>query len=469
MDTNGKVGAKAYAVFGVFMMLIILSQTLPLPEGLTRPGMAALLLLASSVILWITEVMPLTISTFLILSIMPYFGIMTFADVWREAANTVFFFVLATFALTGALVNTNIPVRIASVVLRWAGTSSGKLVFGFILGAAVLSSVMSNVPTCALFASLAITIIKANGDKKPGETNLGRALMIGVPAGSVLGGFMTPAGGPTNIIAINFLNRYADVRITFLDWMILGIPLGFAGVALVSIIIVLIFKPEPVTEEALQFARKSMAAIGPLSPAEIKTLTIIALMFVFWISSTWIPAINTTAVALLGMVCFFLPGVRVLNWRKFNDNASWDVLFMIGGVGALAAGVLSTGAASWIIDALLANAASWPTLVTLICISATTCFLHILIPSGPAVVGLTAIPMISVALICGISPAAAAVITAFWGGVTFVLPMDSVPLLTYRYGYYKMIDMVKSGIPASLILILVVALGAPPILRLLGY
>jgi sodium-dependent dicarboxylate transporter 2/3/5 len=355
------------------------------------------------------------------------------------------------------------------MALRRAGLSSVKLVFGFILSAAALSSVMSNVPTCALFASLAITIIKANGGKKPGETNLGRALMIGIPAGSVLGGFMTPAGSPTNIIVINFLSRYADVRITFLDWMILGIPLGLVCVVLVSVIVILIFKPEPLTEEALQFARDRMASIGPLSPAEIKTLVIIGLMFVFWISSSWIPAINTTAVAILGMACFFLPGVRVLDWQKFNANASWDILFMIGGVSALAAGVLVTGAASWIINILLANAASWPTLVTLICISTITCFLHILIPSGPAVAGLMAVPMISVALMCGISPAAAAVITGFWGGVTFVLPMDSVPLLTYGYGYYKMTDMIKSGIPASLVIILVVALGAPPILGLLGY
>jgi sodium-dependent dicarboxylate transporter 2/3/5 len=183
MSTNEKVGVKANTVFGVSVALMVLSQILPLPVGLTRPGLVALFLLVSSVILWITEVMPLTISTFLVLSLMPYFGIMPFADVLQEVANTVFFFVLATFALTGALINTNIPVRIAGMVLRWAGTSSGKLVFGFILGTAVLSSVMSNVPTCALFASLALTIIKANGDKKPGETNLGRALIkIGKPS-----------------------------------------------------------------------------------------------------------------------------------------------------------------------------------------------------------------------------------------------------------------------------------------------
>jgi sodium-dependent dicarboxylate transporter 2/3/5 len=285
----------------------------------------------------------------------------------------------------------------------------------------------------------------------------------------MVGGFMTPAGSPTNIVAINFLSQYAGVRISFLDWMAVGFPLGLVCVALVSLVIILIFKPEPVTEGALKFARGSMASIGPLSPAEIKTLAIIGLMFIFWISSAWIPAINTTAVAILGMVCFFLPGVKVLNWQKFNANASWDILFMIGGVSALAAGVLSTGAANWVVNSLLANAASWPTLVTIIFMSAITCFLHILIPSGPAVAGLTTIPMISVALMCGISPTVAAVTTAFWGGVTFVLPMDSVPLLTYGYGYYKMGDMVKSGIPLSLIGILIIALGAPPILGLLGH
>ena len=72
---------------------------------------------------------------------------------------------------------------------------------------------MSNIPTCALFASLGIAIMKANGDPKPGTSNLGKCLMIAIPAGSVIGGFMTftnsyvmTEGGPNNAtLFVNYL------------------------------------------------------------------------------------------------------------------------------------------------------------------------------------------------------------------------------------------------------------------------
>jgi sodium-dependent dicarboxylate transporter 2/3/5 len=230
-----------------------------------------------------------------------------------------------------------------------------------------------------------------------------------------------------------------------------------------------VFKPEKITQQAIDYAKANLANLGPLKSNEKKTLTIIALMFLFWIGSTWFPAINTTAVALLGMVCFFLPGVEVLTWKQFSDNASWDVLFMIGGVNALAASILQTGAAGWLVGATMSGAGAWPTVIVILVVSALTCVLHILIPSGPAVAGLAVVPMISVATMCGISPTVLAVLTAFWGGVTFLLPIDAVPLLTYRYGYYKMTDMIKSGWIISIIMIVVAALFIPPVLGLLGY
>ena len=92
-----------------------------------------------------------------------------------------------------------------------------------------------------------------------------------------------------------------------------------------------------------------------------------------------------------------------------------------------------------------------------------------MIPSGPAVVGLAVMPMIVLAKSIGISPVAAAVITSFWGGVTLMLPIDAVPMLTYGYGYYKMPDMAKFGWLPTIILIFISALFIPFILKVLGY
>ena len=108
-------------------------------------------------------------------------------------------------------------------------------------------------------------------------------------------------------------------------------------------------------------------------------------------------------------------------------------------------------------------------MVVYIVISADICVLHILIPSGPAVAGLAVMPMILFAESAGVNPIAAAVLTAFWGGVTFMLPMDAVPMLTYGYGYYKIPDMLKFGWLPSIVIIVIAGLFIPFALGILGY
>lgn len=479
VEKRKKYHRKAALGIGLFIVIVLAAAVIPLPDGLTRQGMLSIALLIGAVVWWVMEIMPIAVSTFLVVIMLPWICLIggdmdlgtseAFGLVWKEFANSVFFFVLATFALTAALTNTNIPNRIASFVLRRADHSSRKVIIGFTIGTALLSAFMSNVPTCSLFASLGISIIKANGDKKPGETAFGRALMICIPAGSVLGGVMTPAGGPTNIVVINMLEQYADITVTFLQWMQVGIPLGLIGVLIVSLWSTVAFKPEPISEEAIAYANEMNANFGKLDAKEIKTLVIIGLMFAFWIASSWIPVLNTAAVAIAGMCAFFLPGIEVITWEEFCRNASWNVLFMIGGVNALAAVIVQTGAATWLVDTLLADAANLSPAVLFILVSAICCFLHILIPSGPAVAGLAIMPMITVAVTCGINPCYLAMMVGFWGAVTYMFPMDAVPLLTYGFGYYTIKDMaLKSGIFNSVVMIFVVALLAPVLCNFAG-
>jgi sodium-dependent dicarboxylate transporter 2/3/5 len=467
-QVKNRIDLKSIVSLFAAVFLVFLSRILPLPEGLSREGLTSVVLLVAAIVLWVTEAMDLAITTILIVSTIPFFNIMPAGRMFSSFAGSVFFFVLATFGLTAALVTSTIPTRIAGLILRWSGQNSRKLIMGFTMGTALLSAIMSNVPTCALFASLAIAILKTDGDPVPGTSKLGKALMIGVPAGSVLGGFITPAGGPTNVLAIEILEN-TGYSITFLDWMIIGLPLAVISCIIVSVWLGIVFKPEPISQAALNKAKQMVADAGPMSVREKKMLAIIFLMFVFWISGTWVKAFNTTLIALLGMCAFFLPGIKVLTWDQFSENASWDALFMIGGVGALAQAILDSGAATWLVNTLLAGATSWSPIIVYIVISAVICILHILIPSGPAVVGLAVMPMIVLSQNAGVSPIAAAIITAFWGGVTFMLPMDAVPMLTYGYGYYKIPDMLKSGWLPTILIVFLAGLFIPFALGLLGY
>lgn len=458
---------KKGILIAVAAALIIISSFLPCPEGLSRAGMQSFGIILAAIVLWVGETMNMAVVGIFMSALLVFMGIMTPNDMFKGFGGSVFFFMVGTMSITTAMASTTIPTRIAGAIMTWAKRSPKKLIVGFACGTAVLSSIMSNIPTCALFASLGIAVLKANGDPKPGTSNLGKCLMIAIPAGSVIGGFMTPAGSPTNIIAMNYLAQI-EHPITFLQWLIQGYPIGLAATVIVSLWLTFVHKPEQITDAALKAAHEMVHGNGPLTAREKKTLAIIGAMFVAWIASSWIPVLNTTCVALMGTCLFMFPGIDVMTWEEYSEKGGWDASFMVGSVGALAEAALSTGAASWLIKTTLSGAADWQPIFVFLLISLLVCIIHILVPSGPAVAGLAVVPIVELALLAGVNPVGAAVLVSFWSGVTFVLPTDAVPMFTYKFGYYGFGDMMKAGIPISIVMVILIGALIPGAVSLLG-
>lgn len=447
--------------------LIILSSVLPLPEGLSRAGMQSFGVILGAIVLWVSEALNMAVTGIFMAALLVFLKVMSPNDMFKGFGGSVFFFMVGTMSITTAMASTTIPTRIAGAIMTWAKKSPRKLVVGFAVGTALLSSIMSNIPTCALFASLGIAVLQANGNPKPGTSNLGKCLMIAIPAGSVIGGYMTPAGGPTNIIAMNYLAQIGH-PITFLKWMIQGYPIGLVITIIVALWLTFVHKPEEISDAALAKANEMVHGNGPLTTREKKALAVIGLMFVAWVASSWIPVLNTTCVALMGTCLFMFPGIDVMTWEEYSTKGGWDASFMVGSVGALADAALGTGAANWLIKTTLGGAAEWNSFAVFCLISFLVCIIHILVPSGPAVAGLAVVPIVDLAVLANVNPIAAAILVSFWSAVTFVLPTDAVPMFTYKFGYYGFKDMIKAGVPISIIVAVLVAILIPGACTLLA-
>lgn len=450
--------------------ILIITALMPAPEGLSMAGKNALGLLLAGIALWVTEAIPLAISAMLLMILLPIYGVTPeLGEVFKDFMSPVLFFIIATFAMTTIIMNTPLAIRITDRILSWAGDSSSKLVFGFIAAAALLSTIMSNVPTCALFMALGLTVLDRTLGAKPGESNLGKCLMIAIPFGAMIGGAGTPAGTSINLMAMFLLEEAAGVHITFLNWMIMALPMVILMVPICWLTIVNIYKPEPIRRADTISIHNEVAELGPMSAREKKVLWIISIMLVLWIASTWVPALDTTMVALAGLIAMFMPGIEVISWDEFVSGVSWNIVMLIGGVQALAAGILNNGAAEWLVNTTMAGAAEWGATLTSLGASTLMAFLHVIIPVGPAIVGMSTPPIAGLATISGASAAALTVMVAMMAAITFILPIDCVPLLTYGEGHYTMPEYVKAGIIPTIALILYCTLLLPIIAGLLGY
>jgi sodium-dependent dicarboxylate transporter 2/3/5 len=358
--------------------------------------------------------------------------------------SPVFFFVLGMFCISTAFQVSGLDRRFALSLLRRAGADSKLILLAFMVGTAAISTIMSDVPACAIFMAIALGLFAEN-DIRPGESRFGKAVMIGIPFAALIGGVATPAGSSINILGIEFIEKFGGVRVPFLHWMAIGVPMTLIMTPLAWWVIARCFPPERPTIGDVGAFRRELEALGPLTTAELKLIGFLGVMLALWIVSTWVPALDVTLVALCGSIAMFLPRIGLLEWKQVERGTGWDTLIMIAGVSSIGAASVETGLAKWMVESLMGGLAHWSPLWVVAAISVFTVLVHLVLPIGP-VINATLIPPIALlATETGQNPVLYALPVAFTASCAFLLPLDPVPLLTYTRGYYRMLDMLVPG------------------------
>ncbi|MBI3207607.1 MAG: DASS family sodium-coupled anion symporter [Candidatus Solibacter usitatus] len=409
------------------------------PQGRTLAGLFAALL-----VLWVTEALPLSITALLAVFLQPVFGIEpSVGAAVQSFLSPVFFFVLTMFFVAQAMTVTAIDKRFASWLLSKAGGDSRHVVLALMVGTSTISTIMSDVPACAIFMAVALGILDKAG-ATPGSSNLGRALMIGIPFASLIGGVGTPAGSAINLLGLDLLQRLAGVRVTFVAWMAIGLPMVVILTPLAWWFVVRVHPPEMASIDP------DRHEAGPMSAGEKKLVVILCAMIALWIASSWVRQLDVTVIAVLGGTLMFLPGVDLLDWKRAEKGIGWEGLMLIGGVTSLAAACVKTGLAKWLVAACLGGLQGWDATWTIAAVSAFTVVAHLVVPNNPALVGVLASPIVLLASSSGHAAALYALPMIFSASCGFLLPIETVPLVTYSKGYYSMADMFRAGLPLSI-------------------
>ena len=442
---------------------------IPGPETLSAAGQRMAAIFAVVLILWVTEAIPVAMTSLLAVVLLPIFGVADLPTAFATFISPVFFFVLAMFIIAQAFISSGLDRRFALWLLSKAGTDSRRVLLVFMVGTCVISTIMSDVPATAIFMALALGLF----DKMQlpvGRSSFAKAVMIGIPVAALIGGVATPAGSSINILGIFFIQEYGDVTIRFLDWMIIGVPMVVVMLPLAVRVLLWWYPPEMKQVTAVGNIEAERVQLGAVTGREWRVLVILATMVVLWILSTWVPELNVVLVSLVGAIAMFLPGMQLFTWKEVERGIGWEALLMVGGVTALGAASVETGLAQWLVDGSLGGLEDWSALGVVAIVSAFTVVIHLALPIGPVINSVLIPPLALLALSTGQNPALYALPVAFTASCAFLLPLDAVPLLTYGKGYYRMLDMLAPGTILSicwviLITALVVLLG--PVVGLL--
>lgn len=456
----GLVGAVAF-------MLVVYVLPTPAPMerngeviGLTVNGKACLAVLAFAVTLWVTEALPFAVTSLFVVLLIPAFGIADYATVVAAGfGNPIITFFIGVLILSSGFARSGLGTRLVLNVLQVFGTRTDRVLLGFLVVGAMLSMWITDMAVAAILLPLGVGILRDAG-LEPRKSNFGRALMIACAYGPLIGGIATPAGTGANPIAISYLRELGGLEISFIRWMTLGVPAALMMLPLGWIVLLKIFPPEmkelPLAEGEVT---RKLLELGRASPGEVKTLVIFAATITLWVATPLLSTFTNgvvnppiQAVALLGGLSLFLPGINVLSWRVAQRDVDWGgVLLIVAGL-SLGLMIFNTGAARWVAHVLLGNIGLVPALLLPFVVVIGVALLHLLFSSN-TVTGSIIIPiLIALAQDLGIDPWAIAAPAAFTSSLAFVLVTESpTNVIPYAAGYFSVRDMAKVGVWMTLV------------------
>lgn len=445
------------------------------PEGMPKEAQAILASTLWVATWWMTEAIPIPVTSLLPIVLFPMSGGLASGVTSAYADDTIFLF-LGGFIIALALEKWNLHKRIALIILLFVGTSTTRIVLGFMVATGFLSMWISNTATAMMMMPIALSIIKHVNDSlksanKDEDKNFGKAAMLGVAYSASIGGLATLIGTPPNTIFAGVARELFGVDISFAGWMVFGVPLSFillfaSWFYLVKIAFPMKVKEVPGGREVLQ---KQKNDLGNMSYEEKLIAVVFVSTALAWILRTFIlndllglPVNDTTIAIFAAIVLYLMPARnakdgRLLNWLD-SKNIDWGVLLLFGGGLAIAKGFKETGLAQYIGEQL--TALQGVHLIVII-LAVTALVLGLTeITSNTATATMMFPIMAALALSLDVHPYALMIAAGISASCAFMLPVATPPnAVVFGSGLLKITDMAKAGFWINLFCVLFITLA----------
>lgn len=457
MKTKEKTLMYRYGFLALAIAIILLFRILPVPASLNaissaieggsgRNAMSLLGIMLGVVVLWVTEAIPLAVSAMFIPIFVGLFKIDKFVAVFKDTfGSNVFAFFLGILAISVACRKSALSKKLAAYFGMISSKRPSIVLLGVMAIAFFISMWITDMAAVGIMIPIGIAVLTTIGSVR-GESNFGKAIMLGISWGSVFGGITTPSGVSSNIIAMKFLGN-AGVDVTFTQWMTICFPIGLIDLILGWLILLWIFKPEVKEIKFDKAKMKQQLAEEKWTRNQIWIVIVFAFMILAFLTSDQ-TGLNINLIAFMLIPLLMLPGISAFkDFKDFQSSLNWGAIILaVAGV-SLGNYAQSTGLSSWIAQTVLTPVAGLPGLLQLGGVSLLTDVGGLVLSSMNITATLFVPIVIEFAAQTGASVLGMALAATCASSTVIVLVTQTPTLvLTYSEGYYSIKDCAKAGL-----------------------
>jgi len=400
--------------------------------------MLAIFLLA--IVLWITEAIPLVATSLLVILLQVLLlsdqalvpleeSAVTAQEVFATLADPVIILFIGGFLIADGAAKYDVDRNLAALLLRpFIAGGARRTVLGLMLITALLSMFVSNTATTATMFAVLLPVLAA---LPAGTARTGLALSI--PVAANIGGIGTPVGTPPNAIALGQLSTQG-ISISFLDWMLLAVPLMLVLLIGAWWMLTRRFIPSDTEIEI------DMSARFNKTPPAMLFSVVAGLTVLLWLTEP-LHGLASSTVGFIPVVLLLATGVL---GSKDLQGLQWHVLWLVAGGIALGGGIGASGMDVWLLGLV-----DWDVLpaVALIALLSFAGLAMSTVISSSAAANLLIPLALSLAVGLGMNAALVAVVVALSCGMAMSLPISTPPnAIAYATGEVPQSAMIFTGL-----------------------
>lgn len=470
---KSRAPAKRWIALGLAVVLYFFISAAPFSDSirhigdafLDKKGQTALAILGGALALWVLEALPFHITGLFAMLMLALSGVGDFQTIVKNGfGDDVVLFFIGVLALAAAIVRSGLGKRVSLIVLSITGNSTRKIIFGFLCAGAFLSMWVTAMASSAIIMPLALAVLNEEGTE-PGKSQFGRALMLAVAWGALIGAVGTPAGSGSNPLVVKFMSSLAHVDISFTQWMILGVPIILLLLPASWFLLITLWPPE------MSHLRKSREDIknefsrqSKMNHNEIATLIIFFITVLIWIFSPLFQnllhiKLPISMGAIAAIILLFMPGTTTFTWKELEKEMDWSGIILIATGISIGMTLYQTGAAAWLSALLLGGIGALPYFARIMLIVCAVLVVKIAFSSN-TLTGTIIVPLVlALGPRLGSSATSLALAAGFSANLAFILVTTSpVNIIPYTTGYFSIRDMALAGTIFAPFVALVIAL-----------
>jgi len=420
------------------------------------------------VIWWITEAVSISVTALLPLFLFPLFKVMPMDEVGANYGSPIVFLFFGGFVLALALEKVNLHKRIALNIIKFTGTTPNKVILGFMIATAFMSMWISNTASAVVMLPIAMSVINLLINDTDGFTkqdqNFALSVMLGIAFSANAGGIATIIGTPPNSILIGLLENEYNMEISFLNWLMVGLPFSVILIAIIYVVLIKLFPNKSLKFSASKTVIvEELNKLGKISSKERQVLITFAVIVSLWIFRTVINGVflqlglTDTMISILGALALFVvphkfnKGEFILEWKD-TQKLAWGILILFGGGLALAKGMSASGIVDIVAETISKSE------ISVLFTASLLIFLMLFMTELMSNVALTAVlaPVVAgIAIGLEVPILYLLIPVTMASSCAFMLPMATPPnAIVFASGFVKVHQMARVGVILNFISVL---------------